>query len=179
MDKVDAMPPDAVESFAGVGNPFSLGPVRAGQTVVDVGSGGGFDSLIAAEMVGPRGIVIGVDMTEPMLEKARLTAMKMGLSNVEYRSGYAEELPVEDGRVSTLSFADYKIPTVSDLPQLETVLLESDEGLGPYKVRSIGEAPLLGVAPAIANAVQDAIGVRVQHLPITAEKVYQALKESR
>lgn len=93
--------------------------------------------------------------------------------------GYAlmEELPSEDGRVSTLSFADYKIPTMSDLPHLETVLLKSDEGVGPYKVRSIGEAPLLGVAPAIANAVRDATGVRFHDLPLTAEKVLAGLRQ--
>ena len=102
MDKVDAMPPDAVESFAGVGNPFSLGAVFAGQTVVDVGSGGGFDSLIAAEMVGPQGKVIGVDMTEAMLEKSRGVAKKMGLSQVEFRYGLAETLPVDDASVDVV-----------------------------------------------------------------------------
>ena len=70
MDKVYAISSDAEESFAGVGNPLSLGPVLAGQTVVDVGPGGGFDSLIAAAMVGPQGNVIGVDMTEAMLQRA-------------------------------------------------------------------------------------------------------------
>jgi len=102
MDKVDAMPADAVESFAGVGNPFSLGPVRAGHTVLDVGSGGGFDSLIAAEMVGPRGRVIGVDMTEAMLNKSRSVAKKMGLNQVEFRYGLAESLPVDDASVDVV-----------------------------------------------------------------------------
>ncbi len=102
MDKVDAMPADAVESFAGVGNPFSLGPVRVGQTVVDVGSGGGFDSLIAGEMVGPQGKVIGVDMTEAMLEKSRVVAKKMGLSQVEFRYGLADSLPVDDASVDVV-----------------------------------------------------------------------------
>ncbi len=102
MDKVDAMPSDAVESFAGVGNPCALGPVLAGQTVVDVGSGGGFDSLIAAEMVGPLGRVIGVDMTEAMLEKSRGVAKKMGLSQVEFRYGLAESLPVDDASVDVV-----------------------------------------------------------------------------
>jgi CO/xanthine dehydrogenase Mo-binding subunit len=91
--------------------------------------------------------------------------------------GYAlmEELVVEDGRVVTLSFGDYKMPTVNDMPPLTTVVLESEHGEGPYKVRGIGEAPCIPVAPAIANAIEDACGVRIRHLPITAEKVYRAL----
>jgi CO/xanthine dehydrogenase Mo-binding subunit len=95
--------------------------------------------------------------------------------------GYAlmEELVVEDGRVTTLSFGDYKMPTVADMPPLETVILESDTGEGPYNIRGIGEAPCIPVAPAIANAVADAVGVRVRDLPVTAVKVYQALKQQR
>lgn len=91
--------------------------------------------------------------------------------------GYAlmEELVVEDGRVTTLSFGDYKMPTVADMPPLETVILPSDQGEGPYNIRGIGEAPCIPVAPAIANAVADAVGVRVRDLPITAVKVYRAL----
>jgi CO/xanthine dehydrogenase Mo-binding subunit len=93
--------------------------------------------------------------------------------------GYAlmEELPIEDGRVMTQSFADVKIPTIADLPEFETLLLPSDEGVGPYKVRSIGEAPLLGVAPAIANAIRDATGIRFHDLPLTAEKILAGLRE--
>jgi CO/xanthine dehydrogenase Mo-binding subunit len=92
--------------------------------------------------------------------------------------GYAimEELVVEDGRVTTLSFGDYKMPTVADMPPLETVILPSDHGEGPYNIRGIGEAPCIPVAPAIANAVADAVGVRVRDLPITAVKVYQGLR---
>lgn len=92
--------------------------------------------------------------------------------------GYAlmEELQVEDGRVTTLSFGDYKIPTTMDIPEVRTVLLESDHGVGPYNTKAIGENPNGPVAAAIANAVEDAIGARIQSLPITAEKVYRALK---
>lgn len=102
MDAVDAMPPQAVESFAGVGNPFSLGPLFPGETVLDVGSGSGFDCLIAGQAVGPTGKVIGVDMTEAMLEKARTTAREMGLRQVEFRHGLAEELPVADASVDVV-----------------------------------------------------------------------------
>jgi len=94
---VGALPDRAVESFAGVGNPFSLRRLAAGEKVVDVGSGGGFDSFIAAGQVGPGGQVTGVDMTPEMLDKARQTAGELGLGQVEFREGLAEALPVEDG----------------------------------------------------------------------------------
>jgi SAM-dependent methyltransferase len=94
---VDALPDAAVESFAGVGNPFSLRPLSPGEKVVDVGSGGGFDSFIAAGQVGPDGQVIGVDMTAEMLAKSRRTAEKLGLSQVQFREGFIEAMPVEDG----------------------------------------------------------------------------------
>ena len=92
--------------------------------------------------------------------------------------GYAlmEELKVEDGRVTSLSFGDYKVPTARDIPPLQTVLVETAVGSGPYAVKGIGETPISPVAPAIANAIEDAIGVRIRDLPITAEKVYRALK---
>ena len=99
MDQVDAMPAQAVESFAGVGNPFSMGSIQPGETVLDVGSGAGFDCFIAGQAVGPEGKVIGVDMTEAMLDKARATAQQMGLGQVEFRHGFAEDLPVPDASV--------------------------------------------------------------------------------
>ena len=91
--------------------------------------------------------------------------------------GYAlsEELTVDEGRVTSVSFGDYKIPTMQDIPALQTIILESASGPGPYNARGIGENPIGPVAPAIANAVADAVGARIKHLPITAEKVYRAL----
>lgn len=93
--------------------------------------------------------------------------------------GYAlmEELKIEDGQVTTLTFGDYKIPSIKDIPELRTVLLDPARGVGPYNIKSIGESPNGPVAAAIANAVEDAVGVRIKDLPITAEKVYRALKE--
>jgi SAM-dependent methyltransferase len=91
------LPETSIESFAGTGNPFSLGELKPGERVVDVGSGAGIDSLIAAKMVGPTGQVIGVDMTPAMLSKARRAAAEAELTNVEFREGYAEALPVPDG----------------------------------------------------------------------------------
>lgn len=94
---VDALPDVAVESFAGVANPLALRPLAPGERVVDVGSGAGFDSFMAAAHVGTEGHVVGVDMTAEMLAKSRATAGLLGLDHVEFREGLAEQLPVPDG----------------------------------------------------------------------------------
>ena len=93
---IAALPPSAVESMAGTGNPFALGELLPGERVVDCGSGSGADSLIAARLVGPSGRVIGVDMTPEMLAKARRNADVADLRNVEFRGGVLEALPVPD-----------------------------------------------------------------------------------
>jgi carbon-monoxide dehydrogenase large subunit len=92
--------------------------------------------------------------------------------------GYAlmEEMKTEDGRVGTLSLGDVKLPTMQDIPPLTTVILQDPVGPGPFNAKAIGEGSISAVAPAIANAVADACGVRVLDLPITAEKVYWALR---
>ena len=92
-----SIPDSAVESFAGVANPFSLHSLSEGERVVDLGSGGGFDCFVAAMQVGPKGHVVGVDMTQEMLLKARGAAAEMGLNHVEFREGLIEDLPVGDG----------------------------------------------------------------------------------
>lgn len=90
------LPEPAIASFAGTGNPFIAGQLMPGERVVDVGCGGGIDSLIAATMVGPEGRVVGVDMTPAMLTKARASATSADVHNVEFREGFGEALPVED-----------------------------------------------------------------------------------
>ena len=99
---VDALPESTIESFAGTGNPFLLGKLHEGETVLDIGCGAGFDTLQAAKQVGPAGRVIALDMTEAMLEKTRLGADALGLTNVETKLGYAEELPADDGSVDVV-----------------------------------------------------------------------------
>ena len=94
---LEGVPELSLESFAGTGNPFSLGEMKSGEKVVDVGAGAGMDSLIAGHMVGAKGQVIGVDMTPAMLEKSRQAAAETGLNNVEFREGYGEALPVPSG----------------------------------------------------------------------------------
>jgi SAM-dependent methyltransferase len=94
---VDALPDVAIESFAGMANPFSIHPVSDGERVVDVGTGAGLDSFIAGGLVGSTGQVIGVDMTDEMLDKARSNLEVLDLPHVEIRYGLAEELPIDDG----------------------------------------------------------------------------------
>jgi ubiquinone/menaquinone biosynthesis C-methylase UbiE len=91
------LPEAVVESFAGVGNPFAPRELVPGERVVDVGCSAGFDTLIAANRVGPTGRVVGVDMTPEMLSKARRAVAELGLNHVELREGLAERLPVDDG----------------------------------------------------------------------------------
>jgi SAM-dependent methyltransferase len=94
---VDSLPDRAVESFAGFGNQYSLRRLRAGEGVVDVGSGAGFDSLMAAGQVGPEGRVVGVDMTAEMLRKSRETAEALGVPRWSSGKAWPRRLPVEDG----------------------------------------------------------------------------------
>jgi arsenite methyltransferase len=95
-DELALVPDTAVESFAGVANPWELGRLSPGSRVLDVGSGAGTDSLIAAQMVGKQGHVTGIDMTPEMLAKARAAAAEMGVSNIEFVESEAERLPFPD-----------------------------------------------------------------------------------
>jgi SAM-dependent methyltransferase len=94
-----ALPTEATASFAGVANPLRMAALPPGATVVDVGCGAGMDLLLAAAAVGPRGKAIGIDMTEPMAERARAAARALGLAHVELRTGDALDLPVESASV--------------------------------------------------------------------------------
>jgi len=95
--ELGGVPETAVESFAGVANPFSLGRLELGEHVLDLGCGAGTDTLVAAQMVGPEGSVTGIDMTPEMLAKARAAADELGLGNITLVEGEAERLPFADG----------------------------------------------------------------------------------
>jgi arsenite methyltransferase len=134
-DWVKPLPPAVVASFAGTGNPFTLGEIQPGERIVDVGSGGGFDSLIVANKVGSQGRVIGVDMTAEMLEKARGAKADLGLAEVEFREGFAESLPVED------DWADVVISNgvVNLCPDKSAVFAEMQRVLKPGGRIQIGD----------------------------------------
>lgn len=102
-DELAALPSDVTASFAGVGNPFRLGAIGAGEAVLDVGCGAGTDLLIAAGRVGPGGRAIGVDMTAAMRDRARDGARAMALrERVDVRPGLAEDLPVRDASIAVV-----------------------------------------------------------------------------
>ena len=94
--------PDGANLGLGCGNPTAIAALKPGETVLDLGSGAGFDAFLAAQQVGPAGKVIGVDMTPDMLSKAKANAVKGGFTNVEFRQGEIEDLPVESGTVDTI-----------------------------------------------------------------------------
>ncbi len=98
-EEIEDLPASVTESFCGVGNPIGLGELQPGQAVLDLGSGAGVDSILAARQVAPSGTVIGIDMTPEMITKAQHNAAAAGLANVEFRLGTLEELPVADSSV--------------------------------------------------------------------------------
>ena len=115
--EVDALPSAVTESFCGVGNPFLLGQPLPDHRVLDLGCGAGFDTLLAAQMVGPNGKVIGVDMTPEMIAKARTNAEKMGPANVEFFLEEIEDLPLPDASVDFV-FSNGVFNLCSDKPKV-------------------------------------------------------------
>jgi SAM-dependent methyltransferase len=126
-EAIDRLPPAVTESFAGVGNPLSLGKIRAGETVLDLGSGAGLDSILAAALVGAGGRVIGVDLTEEMVEKARRNVEAVGLENVEFLYGEIEDLPLEHG-IADVAISNGVFNLCPDKP---TALIETARTLRP------------------------------------------------
>ncbi len=145
---LEGIPESAIESFAGTGNPFSLGELHPDDRVVDVGCGAGIDSLVAAKKVGPKGRVIGVDMTPSMLEKARHAAEEARLESiVEFREGYAEALPVEAG------WADVVISNgvLNLMPDKDAALEEMSRVLKPGGRLQIGDILVQKAVPEEAK----------------------------
>jgi SAM-dependent methyltransferase len=141
------LPASSIASFAGTGNPFSLGVLNPGDKIVDIGSGAGFDSLIAARMVSPAGQVVGIDMTPAMIEKANSAAQETGISNVEFRRGYAETLPIED------DWADVVISNgvLNLIPDKPTALQEMARILKPGGRLQIGDILVQKAVPESAK----------------------------
>ena len=101
-DELSDLPQEAVAAAAGCGNPTAIAGLREGETVLDLGSGGGIDVILAAQKVGPKGKAIGVDMTDEMISLANRNAAEAGVENVEFRKGDIEELPVEDDSIDVI-----------------------------------------------------------------------------
>ena len=134
-------------SFAGVDNPFGAGRLPVGGRVVDLGSGGGFDCFVAAELVGPTGSVVGVDMTPAMLERSRRVANELGLRNVEFREGILEALPVADGWADVV-ISNGVLNLVADKAQ---VLAEAFRVLRPGGVLQFADIAVGGEVPEAAK----------------------------
>jgi SAM-dependent methyltransferase len=100
--ELDALPGSVTESFGGVGNPLALGPLRSGDVVLDLGSGAGLDSILAARRVGPTGAVVGVDFVPAMTAKARSNAAAVDVGNVDFCLGTIEALPVSDEAIDVV-----------------------------------------------------------------------------
>ena len=136
--------PSEVSNFSlGCGNPLDQAGIKPGDTVLDLGSGGGLDCFLAARLVGPQGRVIGVDMTPEMLERARVAAERMGVTNVEFRYGLLEELPVEDGSVDVI-ISNCVINLATDK---SAVLREARRALKPGGLFSVSDIILQGNMP--------------------------------
>ena len=132
---LEGIPESSIESFAGTGNPFSLGEIEPGERVVDVGCGAGIDSLIATKKTSPNGEVIGIDMTPAMLEKARNAVTEAGMTHVDFRFGHAENLPVDDNWADVVISND----VLNLTPDKTTTLLEMARILKPSGRLQIGD----------------------------------------
>ncbi len=142
-----AVPEEVLASFAGTGNPFSMGEMKPGEQVVDLGCGAGIDSFIAASQVGPTGAVFAIDMTPEMLEKGREAAAKAKLPQLVFKQGYLEEIPLPDG------WADVVISNgvVNLCPDKEAAFREIFRVLKPGGRIQIGDILVSKAVPASAK----------------------------
>jgi len=149
---VQTLPPDVTGLSLGCGDPVTLASLQEGQTVLDLGSGGGIDCFLAAKQVGKSGKVIGVDMTAEMIEKARANKAKLGAENVEFRLGEIEHLPVADGTVDVV-ISNCVINLSPDKPE---VFREAYRALRPGGRLSVSDIVTNGPLPDAVKNNSDA-----------------------
>ena len=157
-----------LDKETGHGKPFGTYVFAAQIADVEVDTETGAVEILKITAVHDCGKAINPKLTEGQVEGG--VAMGLGF-------GMMEEIVVEKGRVKNAQFTDYVIPTALDVPHIVTSLVERPDSTGPFGAKGIGEPSLLPTAPAIVNAIQDAVGVRIRDLPVTPEKVLKALRE--
>ncbi len=149
---VEGLPPEVTGLSLGCGDPVTLASLKVGQTVLDLGSGGGIDCFLAAKRVGDSGRVIGVDMTAEMIEKARASKAKLGVENVEFRLGEIEHLPVADGEVDVV----LSNCVINLSPDKLQVFREAFRALRPGGTLSVSDIVTNGPLPAAVKEKPDA-----------------------
>ncbi len=159
---VEGLPQGALEAAAGCGNPTAIAELRAGETVLDLGSGGGIDCLLAAKQVGPSGAVIGVDMTPDMLNLARENAAKVGATNVRFKLGEIEDLPVADASVDVI----ISNCVINLSPDKAQVFREAARVLKPGGRLRVSDMVWLGARPADAEGAESWAGCVAGALPL-------------
>jgi SAM-dependent methyltransferase len=165
--------PDGANMGLGCGNPLALADLRPGETVLDLGSGGGFDCFLAANAVGPEGSVIGVDMTEDMIAVARANAKKGGYGNVEFRCGEVESLPLADNSVDVV----ISNCVINLVPDKRRAFAEAFRVLKPGGRLHVSDIVLNGEAP---DELRDSVGAYVNCVAgaVTREEYLAAMAAS-
>lgn len=180
-EQMDAVP-EGANLGVGCGNPTAIDSLRAGETVVDLGSGAGMDAFLAARQVGPTGRVIGVDMTDAMLEKARANASATGVTNVEFRKGRIEQLPIEDASVDVI----ISNCVINLSPEKDRVYAEAYRVLRPGGRAMISDIVLeRDLPPAVLDSIDAYIGcvggasLRGQYLETIAKAGFREVRVQR